>query len=61
MVAGLVAVYVATDEAVDSDILILLVVLLGQVHSEQLVELAQELLLATHMVNYAKYIVRHVE
>lgn len=59
--AGLVAVHISTHEAVGSDVFVVGIITLGQMHREQAVEARQEPFLTAHRTHHAIDIVRHME
>ena len=61
MVAGLVAVDISANEALLCDVFVGFVILLGKVHAEEFIQLAQEFLFAAHELHYTQHIVGHVE
>ena len=61
VVAGLVAVYVAAEQALTGDILRTCEELVGEVHGEEGVEVGLELFRAAHGLDEAGYVVGHVE
>ena len=61
MVAGLVAVHVSAEQAFGRNVLIISVAVLGEVASEEVVEVGYELLVAAHNLLQAVHVLGHVE
>ena len=59
--AGLVAVYVASDEAVGCDVFVVDIVFLGQIHGEQGIELVEEMFFSAHALDESEGVVRNME
>ncbi len=59
--ARLIAVYVSAHQALFGDVFVMLIVLLRQMHGEELVQFPYECLFPSHQINHTEHIVRHVE
>ena len=61
MVAGLVSVDVATHEAISSDVFVISIILLWQMHREQAVEAVKKPFFASHHLDEPSNVVRYME
>ena len=57
----LVAMYISANQAIGCNVFIRFVILFRQVHSKELIQLAKEFLLASHLLHDTQYIVWHME